>query len=292
MQLKYTGMIPPMVVPFTAEGEIDEGAFRSEARYLLDHRIHGISVGGSTGEGALLSDQELRRTLEILQEENRKKIPVFAGIIRNSTREAIRCAKDAEALGADVLLVTPVFYHGATEEGNYAYFKAIADAVPLPIVIYNVVATNIISPELFLRIAEIEEVIGVKQVDPIKLAELAVMVRPGTHVYSACDQMLYGTYVSGACGSISALVTIAPQLCLDQWDAYLRGDQAEASEIQKKMVPIVRSYLQPPFPGKVKELINLQGRSGGLGRMPNTGPDDRRRRMMREALRGARLLKE
>lgn len=290
MELQYTGMIPPMVVPFTASGDVDEGAFRSEARYLLNHAIHGISVGGSTGEGALLTDEELRRTLEILQEENRSGLPVFAGIIRNSTREAIRCAEDAKALGAEVLLVTPVFYHGATDEGNYAYFKAIAEAVSLPIVIYNVVATNIISPELFLKISEIDEVIGIKQVDPVKLAELAVMVAPGIHVYSACDQMLYGTYVSGACGSISALVTIAPQLCIDQWNAYLQGDQTRAAAIQKKMVPIVRSYLQPPFPGKVKELINLQGRSGGLARMPNTGPDEPRRRMMRSALQDAALL--
>ncbi|MEX2444834.1 MAG: dihydrodipicolinate synthase family protein [Alkalispirochaeta sp.] len=290
MEGTYTGMIPPMVVPFTPDGEIDETAFRSEARYLMKHKIHGISVGGSTGEGVLLSDEELRRTLEILQEVNEAKLPVFAGIIRNSTKEAIRAARDAEQLKADVLLVTPVFYHGATNEGNYAYFKAIAEATSLPIVIYNVVATNIISPELFLQIAEIEQIIGIKQVDPVKLAEIAVMADPDVLVYSACDQMLYGTYVSGARGSISALVTIAPQLCLDQWDAFLNGDQARAMEIQQKMVPIVRSYLQPPFPGKVKELINLQGRSGGVARMPNMGPDSARREAMRRALMNAGML--
>lgn len=290
MEGTYTGMIPPMVVPFTSDGEIDEAAFRSEARYLMNHGIHGISVGGSTGEGVLLSDEELRRTLEILQEENRSNLPVFAGVIRNSTKEAIRVARDAEELNADVLLVTPVFYHGATDEGNYAYFRAIAEATSLPIVIYNVVATNIISPELFLRISEIDQVIGIKQVDPVKLSEIAVMANPGTLLYSACDQMLYGTYVSGAHGSISALVTIAPQLCLDQWSAFLRGDQKKAMEIQHKMVPIVRSYLQPPFPGKVKELINLQGRSGGFARMPNMGPDSNRREAMQRALQSAGLL--
>lgn len=290
MQDRYTGMIPPMVVPFDESGAIDEDAFRADARYLMNESIDGVSVGGSTGEGALLSDEELRRCLEILMEENARKLPVFAGIIRNSTRDVVRAARDAKALGADVLLVTPVFYHGATEEGNYEFFREIAAAVSLPIVIYNVVATNIISPESFLRIAEIDEVIGIKQVDPVKLAEIAVLADADTYVYSACDQMLYGTYVSGACGSISALVTVAPQLCAEQWKAFQSGDQAAAMAIHRKLVPIVRSYLEPPYPGKVKELLNLQGRRAGVGRMPNTMPSERRRSQMKSALSAAGLI--
>jgi 4-hydroxy-tetrahydrodipicolinate synthase len=279
-----------MVVPFDESGDMDEDAFRADARYLMNENIDGISVGGSTGEGALLSDEELKRCLEILMEENSRRLPVFAGIIRNSTRDVIRAAMDAKALGADVLLITPVFYHGATEEGNYEFFREIAAAVSLPIVIYNVVATNIISPESFLRIAEIDEVIGIKQVDPVKLAEIAVLADPDTYVYSACDQMLYGTYVSGACGSISALVTVAPQLCAEQWRAFQSGDQLGAMDIHRKLVPIVRSYLEPPYPGKVKELLNLQGRRAGVGRMPNTMPSAARRRQMQDALKAAGLI--
>ncbi len=290
MHDRYKGMIPPMVVPFDDSGAIDEDAFRADARYLMNESIDGISVGGSTGEGALLSDEELKRCLEMLMEENARKLPVFAGIIRNSTRDVIRAAKDAKALGADVLLITPVFYHGATEEGNYEFFREIAEAVSLPIVIYNVVATNIISPESFLRIAEIDEVIGIKQVDPVKLAEIAVMADPETYVYSACDQMLYGTYVSGACGSISALVTVAPQLCAEQWKAFQSGDQAAAMSINRKLVPIVRSYLEPPYPGKVKKLLNLQGRRAGVGRMPNTMPSEARCSQMKSALSAAGLI--
>lgn len=284
------GMIPPMVVPFDAGGEIEEAAFRSEARFLLGKQIDGISVGGSTGEGALLSDEEQRRCLEILREENTTGLPVVAGIIRNSTRDAVRAALDAQSLGVDMLLVTPVMYHGATPEGNRQFFETISNAVDLPIVIYNVVATNIISPEEFLSLLAIDQVVGIKQVDPVKLAEIVSMVPEGTLVYSAADQLLYSTYVAGAIGSISALVTVAPDLCAEQWRAFGAGDQRRAMEIHRLLVPLVRSYLRPPYPGKVKALIALQGRTAGVGRMPNTGPDETELAAMRNALAGAGLL--
>lgn len=265
---RFTGMIAPMVVPFDTRGELDEAAFRREARWLLDQPIDGISSGGSTGEGALLSDDELRRCLEIIQEENRRKVPVYAGIIRNSTREVIRAGLDAKVCGADVLLVTPVFYHGATDEGNVEFYREIGDVLRMPLVVYNVVAPNLISPALFQEIANLEWVIGVKQVDPVRLAEISALNDGGYHVYAACDQMLYGTYTAGACGAFSAMVTIAPELCKRQWEAFQSGDQQTAMAIHKQMVPIVMTYLSPPYPGKVKALVNLQGRSGGFPRKP------------------------
>ncbi len=265
---RFTGMIAPMVVPFDTQGELDEAAFRQEARWLLDQPINGISSGGSTGEGAVLADAELRRCLEIVQEENHRRLPVYAGIIRNSTREVIRAGLDAKASDAEVLLVTPVFYHGATDEGNLDFYREIGETLQMPLVVYNVVASNLISPALFAKIAKLEWVIGVKQVDPIRLAEISSLNDGGYLVYTACDQMLYGTYAAGACGAFSAMVTIAPELCKRQWDAFKTGDQQTAMAIHKQMVPIVMTYLAPPYPGKVKALVNLQGRSGGFPRKP------------------------
>jgi 4-hydroxy-tetrahydrodipicolinate synthase len=130
------------------------------------------------------------------------------------------------------------------------------------------VASNLISPALFLKIAKLEWVIGVKQVDPVRLAEIAALNDDHYLVYAACDQMLYGSYTAGACGAFSAMVTIAPELCKRQWEAFKAGDQQTAMAIHKQMVPIVMTYLSPPYPGKVKALVNLQGRSGGLPRHP------------------------
>lgn len=282
-------MIAPMVVPFDKDGELDELAFRKETRYLLDHGVDGISSGGSTGEGALLSDSELRRCLELIGEENCRKIPVYAGIIRNSTRDVVRAGLDAKACGADVLLVTPVFYHGATEEGNFEFYREIGEKVRLPVIIYNVVASNLITPEQFDRLSKIEWIIGIKQVDPVRLAEIAAVNNGRYNVYAACDQMLYGTYVAGACGAFSAMVTIAPELCKRQWEAFRRGEQHKAMVIQKLMVPIVMTYLQSPYPGKVKALVNLQGRTGGLPRKPILPVKGELLKWMRAALRNAKL---
>lgn len=287
---KLTGMIAPMVVPFDETGELNEKAFRQEARFLLEHGVDGISSGGSTGEGALLSDGELRRCLELIAAENARRAPVYAGIIRNSTREVVRAGLDAKACGANALLVTPPFYHGATEEGNFQFYRAIGEAIQLPLIVYNVVASNLVSPQQAVRICELEWVVGIKQVDPVRLAEIAALAGGRANVYAACDQMLYGCYTAGACGAFSAMVTIAPDLCQRQWQAFKRADQAEAIAIQARFVPIVMTYLQAPYPGKVKALVNLQGRTGGLPRhpiLPVTDPGllDR----MRAALRGAGL---
>jgi len=286
------GMIPPVVVPFTAQDTIDEAAFRAELRYLIQKGVDGISSGGSTGEGAILSDAELRRCLEIVMEEKPANMQVVAGIIRNSTRDVLHCARDAKAIGADALLITPVFYFGSTLEGNYRFYSDVAKAVGLPIIIYNVVPTNNISPEDFIKLLEIDEVIGIKQVDPVQHAEtsaLCAALQKG-RVYSACDQMLYGTYVSGSSGAISALVTIAPELCVKQWKAFLAGDQKTAMEIHRKLVPIVRTYLKRPFPGRVKELLNLQGRKVGQGRMPNVMPSKEEQIEMKKVLKNAGLI--
>lgn len=289
---ELTGMVPPLIVPFTEDQEIDEAAFRQDLRYLIANGIDGISSGGSTGEGVLLSDAELRRCLELIGEENHDNLPVYAGIIRNSTREVIRAGLDARSLGASALLVTPVFYHSATDDENFDFYREIGDKVRLPVIIYNVVPTNLIRPELFSRIAELDWVIGIKQVDPVNLARIAA--RGGDYnVYAACDHMLYSSYVAGACGAISALITVAPGLCVRQWKAFQKGDQQEAMHIHRLLVPIVDAYFRLPFPGKIKALLNLQGRGGGVPRRPMKLPEDPLLLTgMRTALKNVGLLRE
>jgi 4-hydroxy-tetrahydrodipicolinate synthase len=284
------GMIPPTVVPFDENENIDHEAFRAEVRFLYASDIDGISSGGSTSEGAFLSDKELSTCLEILIEENEKNIPIVAGIIRNSTREVVKAGLEARSIGADALLVTPVFYYGAILEGNYAFFKEIGLKVGLPIIIYNVVPTNLISTRALEKLSEIDEIIGIKQVDPVVLAEMVSVLGNRIKIYGACDALLYGSYVSGACGAISALVTVAPRLCVEQWQAFKSGDQAKAVEIHKKILPLVKCYSEKPFPGKIKELLNIQGRKVGKARRPNLEPTAEEKAQMRTCLELAGLI--
>jgi len=287
---KLTGMIAPMVTPFDKNEELDLDMTRKEIKYLLSTGIDGISAGGSTGEGALLSNEEIKKIIEIIVEENTKKIPIVAGIIRNSTREAIKTALIAKNAGADALLITPVFYFGATPEGNYEYYKLIAEKVSLPIIIYNVVPTNQITPKVMLKISEIEEVVGIKQVGIEELVAMVSVCEDGIKVFSACDDMLYGTYVSGACGAISAMIAAVPDLSVQQWGAFKKGDQKTAMELQRRLYYIREAYNFRPFPGMLKEIINQLGRSVGKSRSPILEPNQEEKEFVRKKLIKAGLL--
>ncbi len=287
---KLTGMIAPMVTSFDENEELDLNATRKEVKYLLSTGIDGISAGGSTGEGALLSGEEIRKIIEIIVEENEKKIPIVAGIIKNSTREAIKTALIAKNAGADALLITPVFYFGATPEGNYEYYKLIAEKVRLPIIIYNVVPNNQITPEELLKISEIEEVVGIKQVGIEELVAMVSACEDRIKVFSACDDMLYGTYVSGACGAISAMIAAVPDLCVQQWEAFKKGDQKTAMELQRRLYCVREAYNFRPFPGMLKEIINQLGRSIGKSRSPILEPNQQEKEFIRKKIIKAGLL--
>ena len=287
---KLTGMIAPIVSPFDKNEELDLNMTRKEIQYLLTTGIDGISTGGSTGEGVLLSNEEIRKIIEIIVEENKNKIPIVAGIIRNSTREAIKTSLIAKEVGADALLITPVFYFGATPEGNYEYYKLIAEKVGLPIIIYNVVPTNQITSEVMLKISEIEEVVGIKQVGIEELVAMVSACEDRIKVFSACDDMLYGTYVSGACGAISAMIAAVPDLCVQQWKAFKNGDQKTAIEIHKKLCFVREAYNFTPFPGMLKEIINQLGRPVGKARSPILEPSKKEKEFIRGKLMKAGLL--
>jgi len=287
---KLTGMIAPMVTPFDKNEELDLNMTRKEIKYLLSTGIDGISTGGSTGEGALLSNEEIRKIIEIIVEENKNKIPIVAGIIRNSTREAIKTALIAKEVGADALLITPVFYFGATPEGNYEYYKLIAEKVRLPIIIYNVVPTNQINPEVMLKISEIEEVVGIKQVGIEELVAMVSACEDRIKVFSACDDMLYGTYVSGACGAISAMVAVVPDLCVQQWQAYREKNYEVAKKIHNRLFHIYTAYKEKPFPGKLKEILRQLGRPVGKSRSPILEPDAKEKEFIRNQLKKASIL--
>lgn len=285
------GMIPPIVTPFDEKGNIDFEAIRKEIRYLLSTGIDGISSGGSTGEGVILTDEDNKEILKIIKEENINNIPVVAGIIKNSTENAIRSALVAKEAGADALLVTPVFYFGATLEGNYEYYNSIAEATKLPIIIYNVIPTNQITPQAMLKLSEIEQVIGIKQVDITNFAEMVSLCGDKINVYCARDDLLYSTYVLGAVGAISAMITVAPEQCVKQWEAFQNGDQATAMEIQSKLFHVYKAYEGRPFPGKVKEILKQLGRQVGICKSPILEPDKEEKDYIGKGLKKAGLLK-
>ncbi|CAH2802421.1 MAG: 4-hydroxy-tetrahydrodipicolinate synthase (EC [uncultured Caballeronia sp.] len=165
MSLDLVGIIPPVVTPFTADGEIDEQAFRNVVRFNLKKKVHGVCISGSSGEGHTLSITEFKRLMRICVEEVAGAIPVVASIIVNSTRDAIARAKAIAHLPVKALQATPVHYvFKPDDEATFNHFKAQTEAVDIPVVIYNVVPWNYLSPALLIRLLnELPGVQGDKQ---------------------------------------------------------------------------------------------------------------------------------
>ncbi|RMF90652.1 MAG: dihydrodipicolinate synthase family protein [Nitrospinota bacterium] len=292
MQLR--GIIPPMTTPFDEKGEVDEEAFREEVRYLLAAGVHGLAVGGSTGEGHTLTLDEARRLTAIAVEEVKGQIPVVAGIIADSTRAVIERGKAVQDLGVAALQITPVHYlFPPNEEEMYRYYATIGDAVGLPILIYNVVPWAYASPALLTRIiTEVEPVIGVKQSagDMHALAELLLRLEERGLVFAAVDDLLYPCFALGSHGAIAAILTAVPQLSVALWKAVEEGKHTEAQALHRRLFQIWMALRGPNLPARVKAAMELQGQRAGWPRAPMQPASEEERTRIREALQASNLL--
>ena len=283
------GIVPPMTTPFGPDGEIDEAAFRNDVRYLVEAGVHGLAVGGSTGEGHTLSFDELRRMAAIAVEEAAGRIPIIVGIIADSTRQVIDRAKAVADLEIAALQVTPVHYlFKPDDESMLRYFADITQASGLPILIYNVIPWSYCSPELLARvIQQVDGVIGVKQSasDVKLLADLLLKLEDNEAVVmSAVDALLYPSFVLGAHGAIAAILTAVPEWCLDLWDAVKLGDHTKALELHKKLLRLWNALNGDNLPACVKYAMELVGRPAGSPRPPMPTPSQKQKEAIRAAL--------
>ncbi|MGI6622722.1 MAG: dihydrodipicolinate synthase family protein [Acetivibrionales bacterium] len=266
-----TGIIAPVVTPWTKDEKLDEEAFRKQVRFIIDAGVHGISPAGSTGEGAMVRDEERNRMIQIIKEENHNNIPIVAGIIRHSTRDAVKAAIEAKAEGANALMITPIQYLGGTDaEGNYRFYKAISDAVDLPIIIYNVVPQNEITPEDAYHLLDIENVIGIKQSVGGIHAFMQMKTKCGDKglMYAATDELMYTTYELGADGAIAAILGLFPALCVKLWDLKEEGNSKEALKLQEMIYPIWMNIIGSQFPRRLKAALECIGRGCGESLSP------------------------
>ncbi|MCA0240830.1 MAG: dihydrodipicolinate synthase family protein [Proteobacteria bacterium] len=272
MSQDLIGIIPPVVTPFTASGEVDEQAFRGVVRFMLKKQVHGICVGGSSGEGHTYSAQEFTRLMEIACEEVAGRVPVVAGIIVNSTRDAIARARSIEHLPVAGLQVTPVHYvFKCDDDATYKHFKALTEATKFPVIIYNVVPWNYLSPALLIRIMQdMPGVIGVKQsAGDMKLtADLMIGLPPGKKVYCAVDALLYCGFALGAQGTIAAQPAAIPGVCVTLWNAVQAGDHQKALQIHEAMLRFWNTISADNLPANIKTALRLQGVETGQPRMP------------------------
>src|SRR5215470_3803336 len=289
------GIVPPMTTPFRADDTIDEHALRVETRYLIETaRVHGLAVTGSTGEGHVLSTDEVRRITSIVTEEAHGQVPVITGIITDSTASAVERGLAVKDLGVAALQVTPVHYlFRPDDDAMVRHFDTLASRTGLPIIIYNVVPWTYLSPQLLARIIwEVPGVIGVKQSagDLKLLADLLLLVRNDARIMTAVDALLYPSFALGAHGAIAAILTAQPGPCVQLWDAVQAGDHKQALMLHEKLLPIWNAIAHDNLPANVKHCLTLQGRAAGVPRAPMPATSERQAGPIWQALTQAGVL--
>ncbi|MDO8287900.1 MAG: 4-hydroxy-tetrahydrodipicolinate synthase [Parvibaculum sp.] len=289
----FKGSFVALITPFR-DGKVDEDAFAKLVEWQISEGTHGLVPCGTTGESPTLSHEEHRRVVEICVEVTKKRVPVMAGAGSNNTLEAIELTKFAKKVGADAVLSVTGYYNKPTQEGQYQHFKAISDAVDLPIFLYNIPGRTIvdISVETMVRIATLKNVVGVKDATS-NLARTSLqrqLIGKDFIQLSGEDASSLGFNAHGGVGAISVTANVAPKLCAEFQTATLRGDFARALEIQDRLMPLHNAMFVEPSPGPVKYAASLLGLCRDEIRLPMTSVTEPAQVKVRDAMRHAGLL--
>lgn len=272
MTKKLFGVIPPMTTPFRENGDMALEAVKAQVDFLVASGSHGLAAGGSTGEGHTLDIAEYRDLMQSTVDAAAGRIPVIAGIIVDSTRDAVKRGKAVRDLGVAALQVTPVHYlFKPDDDAMVRHFKTMADEAGVPIIIYNVVPWSYLSPALLVRImTEVPLVVGVKQsAGDLKLfADLMLMAPKDKLIFSAVDALMYPSYTLGAAGSIAAILAAAPKPSVDLWDAVKAGDHVRAHDLHRKLLVLWNAIIADNLPACTKFAQRLQGIPAMFPRQP------------------------
>ncbi|HXP76725.1 MAG TPA: dihydrodipicolinate synthase family protein [Stellaceae bacterium] len=284
------GIIPPMTTPFGADGELKLDLVRTQVDWLVGQGVHGLAAGGSTGEGHALDAAEFRDLVGATVEAAAGRVPVIAGIIVDSTRDAIRRARMVRDMKVAALQVTPVHYlFRPDDDAMQMHFKTVAEETGMPVIIYNVVPWSYLSPALLVRIMRaVPGVIGVKQsAGDLKLvADLLLTADPNQLILSAVDALLYPSFALGAHGSIAAILTAAPRACVELWNAVKSGDHKRALDLHRHLLPLWNAMVGDNLPACTKAAQSLQGCDAGLPRAPMPAATPRQQDAITATLRG------
>jgi 4-hydroxy-tetrahydrodipicolinate synthase len=268
---KFHGSMPALVTPFK-DGGIDEESYRGLIDWQIASGSHGLVPVGTTGESPTLSHDEHRRAIEICIDEARGRVPVIAGAGSNNTNEAIDLARHAEHVGADAVLVVTPYYNKPNQEGLYRHFKAINDAIDLPIIIYNIPPRSVIdmSVETMKRLFELKNIVGVKDatgnVGRISLQRQAM--GPAFIQLSGEDMTALSCMAAGAHGCISVSANVAPSLCAELMEATFKGDYGHALRVQDRLTALHAAIFIEPGVCGAKYALSLLGRVRNEARLP------------------------
>ena len=290
---RFRGSFTALVTPFR-DGALDEKAFHDLIAWQIAEGTHGLVPVGTTGESPTLSHAEHKRAVEICIEEAGGRVPVIAGSGSNNTVEAIDLARHAEKAGADAVLVVTPYYNRPTQEGLYQHFKAVNDAVGVPIIIYNIPPRSVVdmSVETMKRLYELRNIAGVKDATG-NLARVSLQrqhLGPDFIQLSGEDMTALAFNAAGGQGCISVVSNIAPRQCSQLQEATLKGDYASALQIQDRLTPLhAATFLEPGLAG-AKFGLSVLGRIKDEVRLPLLPVTEPVRGQIKQAMAHAGLI--
>ena len=289
---RIKGSITALITPFK-DGKVDEAAFRNLINWQIAEGTQGLVPCGTTGESPTLSHDEHNRVIEICVEEARGRVPVIAGTGSNSTEEAIMLTRHAKEVGCDAVLSVTGYYNKPTQEGQYRHFMAVADAVDIPIILYNIPARAIvgINVDTMARLSKHKNIIGVKDAT-------ANLTRPSLErlacgkdwlMVSGEDGTALGYNAHGGQGCISVAANLAPRACAEFQAACAAGDYAKAREYQDRLMPLHDALFCETSPAPVKYGASLLGLCSAEVRLPLVEASENARTLMKAAMQKAGL---
>lgn len=254
------------------DNQVDEEALRNLVEFQIENGTDGVVPCGTTGESATLTYEEHCKVIEIVIDQVNKRVPVVAGSGSNSTHESIFLTKHAEKVGADGALVITPYYNKPTQEGLYQHFKAIADSVKFPIILYNVpsrTAVNLLPPTV-IRLSKVSNIAGIKEASGSmdQAGEIIAGTDSSFALLSGEDSLTYPLYCIGAKGVISASTNVVAKDMGDMWDAFESGDLESAKKLHFKLLPVFKALFLETNPIPVKMALHLMGICSDEVRLP------------------------
>jgi len=291
---RITGSIVALVTPMHEDGSVDRDGLRKLIDWHIAEGTDCIGVVGTTGESPTVTVEEQAEIIRIAVQHAKGRVPIMAGAGANSTQEAIELSKFAKQAGADCTLQVVPYYNKPTQEGIYRHFKAIAEAVDIPMVLYNVPGRTVadMQHETVLRLAQVPGIIGIKEAtgNIDRAAWLIKQAPKGFAIYSGDDPTAVALMLLGGHGNVSVTANVAPKAMHELCAAAIGGDARRAAEIHMRLLPLHKQLFVEPNPIPVKWALQRMGIVGGALRLPLTPLGEASQRAVEQALHEAGLI--
>ncbi len=294
MNFQPKGIIPAMVTPITKEGKVNESALRQLINYLIGGGVHGLFPVGSQGEFYALTFEEKKRIIEVVVEETRGRVPVYAGTGAITTHEAVALTRMAEAAGANAVSVLTPYFIKPNDAELMEFYASIAKATRLPVLLYNNPGrTGInLSADFVVRASQVDNIVGIKDSsgDLTLTAEYIRRTDGKFSVLAGRDTLIYGTLCYGGKGAIAATANVAPKIIVEIYEAFKAGDMKRSLEAQFRLAPLRLAFDLGTFPVVIKEALNLIGIDAGVGIPPVGGITPKAKEDLKKILKNMKLL--